>query len=155
MRYSDFVSGLFWLIVGLLLSIWSLTTYEVGILTRPGPGYLPLALGIIIILLSLILLFGHWKKRASPTKKTALSSPTHSRWKKMVYTVVVLLATGFFFETLGYLITIFLLIALLMMGAEPQSWKKALITAFLTTLGVYLIFVLLLEQPLPRGFLGV
>jgi hypothetical protein len=154
MRYSDFVSGLFWLIVGLLLSIWSLT-YEIGILTRPGPGYLPLALGIIIILLSLILLFGHWKKRASPTKQTALSSPTHSRWKKMVYTVVVLLATGFFFETLGYLITIFLLIALLMMGAEPQSWKKALITAFLTTLGVYLIFVLLLEQPLPRGFLGV
>ena len=154
MRYSDFVSGLFWLIVGLLLSIWSLT-YEIGVLTRPGPGYLPLALGIIIILLSLILLFGHWKKRASPTKKTALSSPTPVKWKKLVYTVVVLFVTGFFFETLGYLLTIFLLIALLMMGAEPHNWKKVLITAFLATLGVYLIFVLLLEQPLPRGFLGV
>jgi len=154
MKYSDSVSGVFWLIVGLSLSIWSLT-YEIGVLTRPGPGYLPLALGIILILLSLILLFGHWKKRASPTKQTALSSSTPGRWKKLVYTVVVLFVTGFFFETLGYLLTIFLLIALLMMGAEPHNWKKVLITAFLATLGVYLIFVLLLEQPLPRGFLGV
>jgi len=47
------------------------------------------------------------------------------------------------------------MILLLMKGAEWQSWKRILLTAFLTTLGVYIVFVLLLEQPLPRGFLGV
>ena len=155
MKYSNFISGLFWLFIGLLLSVWSLTTYEIGRLTHPGPGYLPLALGIILILLSLILLIAQWKKRTSPTKRPVLSSTTPGGWKKIVYTVLVLAVTAFFFETLGYLLTFFILIVLLMKGAAYQSWKRILLTAFLTTLGVYLIFVLLLEQPLPRGLLGV
>ena len=154
MKHRDAVSGLFWLVIGLGLSIWSLTSYEVGRLTQPGPGYLPLALGIILILLSLILLVGQMKK-ASGTRQAVVSAPHSGGWKKVVYTVLLLIVAAFFFEEVGYLLTFFFLILLLMKGAEPQSWKRILLTALLTTLGVYIVFVLLLEQPLPRGFLGV
>jgi hypothetical protein len=155
MKHRDTVSGLFWLVIGLGLSIWSLTSYEIGRLTQPGPGYLPLALGIILILLSLILLIGHMRK-ASKTKQTVSPFSGSGGWKRVIYAVLVLIVTGFFFETVGYLLTFFLLIVLLMKGAaEPQTWRRIVLTALLTTLGVYLIFVLLLEQPLPRGFLGV
>jgi hypothetical protein len=153
MKYSDIISGFFWFFVGLGLSIWSLT-YETGRLTQPGPGYLPLALGIILILLSLILLLGQ-RKRASGKKQIVSSSPRGSGWKKVVYTVLVLAVAAFFFEEVGYLITFFVLIVLLMKGAEAQSWKRILLTAVLATLGVYIVFVLLLQQPLPRGYLGV
>jgi ABC-type xylose transport system permease subunit len=153
MKYSDTISGLFWFFVGLWLSIWSLT-YEIGRLTEPGPGYLPLALGIILILLSLILLLGQ-RKRDSRKKQIVSSSPRGSGWKKVAYTVLVMAVAAFFFEKVGYLITFFVLIVLLMKGAEAQSWKRILLTAVLATLGVYIIFVLLLEQPLPRGYLGV
>ena len=44
---------------------------------------------------------------------------------------------------------------LLMAGAGLQSWKRILLVAFFSALGVYLVFVLLLQQPLPRGFLGL
>ena len=154
MKSSDSISGLFWLAVGILLSLWAGTTYEIGILTQPGPGYLPLALGIILILLSLILLLG--KKKPSGMKPIVPSAPRAAGWKKILYTVLILAVAAFFFEKVGYLITFFFLIFLLMKGAaEPQSWKRIILAAFLTTLGIYLIFVLLLEQPLPRGFLGV
>ena len=153
MKYSDTISGLFWFFVGLGLSIWSLT-YETGRLTQPGPGYLPLALGIILTVLSLILLLGQ-RKRAPGKKQIVSSSSRGSGWKKVVYAVLVLAVTAFFFEKVGYLITFFVLIVLLMKGAEAQSWKRILLTAVLATLGIYIVFVLLLQQPLPRGYLGV
>ena len=153
MKHSDTISGLFWLFIGLGLSVWSLT-YETGRLTQPGPGYLPLALGIILILLSLILLVGQ-RKRASGKKKTVFSSPDGRGWKKVVYTVLILAVAAFFFEKVGYLITFFVLIVLLMKGVGSQSWKRILLTAILATLGVYIVFVLLLDQPLPRGYIGV
>jgi hypothetical protein len=62
---------------------------------------------------------------------------------------------AFFFEWVGYLLTFFLLIVLLMKGVAQQSWKRILLTALLTTAGVYIVFVLLLEVQLPHGFLGV
>ncbi len=153
MKYPDLISGLFWLLIGLLLTLWSLT-YQIGSLTQPGPGYLPLALGILLLLLSVILLVGQRRKGSHPKRSISFSSSTGG-WKKVVYTVVVLGLAAFFFETLGYLLTFFFMIGLLMKGAEHQSWRKILLTAFLTTAGVYVVFVLLLEQPLPRGFLGV
>lgn len=153
MKYSDLISGIFWLVIGLLLSIWS-TRYKIGSLLNPGPGFLPLVLGFLLILFSLILL-GQARK-SSHTKEKGPSSFLPGGWKKTSYTVLILLLATFLFETIGYLLTVFLLILFLMMlEAELKSWKKIFITALLTALGIYLVFVLLLEQPLPRGFLGI
>ena len=153
MRYPDAISGLFWLFIGLGLSIWSLT-YETGRLTQPGPGFLPLALGIILVLLSLILLLAQQKRPSR--KKPIVSSLSRARgWKKVVYTVLVLAVAGFFFEKVGYLLTFFFLIVLLMKGVGSQGWKRVFLIAVLATLGVHVVFVLLLKQPLPRGYFGV
>lgn len=151
MKYSDLISGIFWLVLGLLISIWS-TKYKIGSLVQPGPGFLPLALGLLLIFLSLIILIGQARKSFLDKEKVAFLS-TPGGWKKVAYAVLILLLATFSFEKIGYLLTVFLLIVFLMLGAEFRSWKRALLTAFLTTLGVYLVFVLLLEQPLPRGLL--
>ena len=126
MKHRDIASGLFWLVIGLGLSIWTLTSYEIGSLTQPGPGYLPLALGIILILLSLILLIGQMKKTPD-AGQAALPEASSGGWKKIVYTVLVLMVAAFFFERVGYLLTFFLLIVLLMKAGERQSWKRILL----------------------------
>jgi hypothetical protein len=154
MKYRDIAGGLFWLFFGLGLSIWTLTSYEIGSLTQPGPGYLPLALGIILLILSLILLVGQMKKTPS-AGKAVLPIVRSGSWKRAAYTVLVMIVAAFFFEQVGYLLTFFFLIVLLMMGAERQSWKRIILTALLTMVGVYVVFILLLQQQLPRGFLGV
>lgn len=150
MKYKDLISGVFWLSLGILFSIWS-TSYHIGSITQPGPGFLPFLLGILTILLSLVILGQAWKASLSEEKSASVSLP--AGWKKIVYVILILLFTTFAFEPLGYLLTVFLLIVLLMLGKELRSLKRAVLTAFLTTLGVYLVFILLLEQPFPRGFL--
>jgi hypothetical protein len=152
MKYAHFISVIFWLAVGLLLALWSFR-YDIGTPTQPGPGFYPLGLGIFLILFSLILLVQG--TRSSPTTKKVSSFSISGGWKRVAYAVLVLLLLTFFFEMIGYLLTFFLLIMLLMAGAGLQSWKRILLVAFFSALGVYLVFVLLLQQPLPRGFLGV
>ena len=154
MKHRDMASGLFWFVIGLGLSIWTLTSYEIGSLTQPGTGYLPLALSIILLLLSLILLVGQMKKIPG-AGRAVLPVARSGGWKKVVYTVLVLMVAAFFFEQVGYLLTFFFLMVLLMKAGERQSWKRILLIALLTTGGAYVVFVLLLEVQLPRGFLGV
>jgi hypothetical protein len=36
-----------------------------------------------------------------------------------------------------------------------MTWKASIVFAVLSVLGIYVIFVWLLKQPLPTGFLGV
>jgi hypothetical protein len=149
MQYRDLISGLFWLIMGIILSIWS-TEYKVGSFTEPGPSFLPLLLGLLLILLSLILLImasKSFRKDDPPLPFFA----SRDGGRRVVYAIVVLLAVAF-----GYLLTLFFLVVLLMRGAAGrQSCKVTLLVAFFSVLGVYLVFVLLLGQQLPRGLLGV
>jgi hypothetical protein len=152
LKLKDLIGGLFWLGVGLLLSLWA-TRYSIGSLTLPGPGSLPLVLGLILILLSIILIArGILSSRVTGRDSSPLLL---TGWKKGVYTVVILLLGAFFFERLGYLLTFFHLIVFLMRGAGAQSWKRTVLVAICSALGVYLVFVRLLEQPLPLGLLGI
>jgi hypothetical protein len=137
---NDLVAATFWLVIGLLFSILS-ATYPIGNLYRPGPGFVPLILGILLIFFSLIL-FRNSKRSRSLPKVAFSSSP--GRWKKVAYTVLILI-----------LATIFLMVAFLMRAVEPQSWRATLLTAFSAALAIYLVFDLLLKQPLPRGPLGI
>ena len=151
-KHKDLISGLFWLGIGLLLSIWS-TQYPIGTLIQPGPGFLGLALGILLTLLSLIIMVRAIISSSVPGE--APLSSLFGGWKKVVYSVLVLTLGACFFERIGYLLTFFLLIIFLMRGAGSKEWKKIFLVAFCSAVGVYLVFVLLLEQPLPQGILGI
>lgn len=148
----DLISGFFWLGIGILLSAWA-WTYQIGTLTQPGPGFLPLALGGLIVFFSAVLIGSALKLRDK-----AAGEPGRlfaGRWKKVLGTIFVLLMAGLLFEKVGYLLTFFFLSLLLMIIAGLRSWKQILLVAFFTALGVYLCFVLLLKQPLPAGLLGI
>ena len=153
MKYSDLISGIFWLTVGLLLSLWSIR-YQIGNLINPGSGFFPFLLGILLIFLSLVLLIGQTKKLSLPTETISYSTPWVGS-KKVAYTSLILLLATFLFEKIGYLLTIFLLIIFLMYGAGSRGWKTILFIAFFSAMGVYLVFVLLLKQLYPLGLLGI
>lgn len=140
--------------IGFLLSI-SASRYPIGNMIKPGPGLLPLVLGIILIFFSLIIVGKTW--RSFHPIEEAREMPLNLKlrgWIKIGYTVSIMFFAALLFEQIGYLLTVFLLIFFLMLGAELKSWKRILLVAFCTAAGVYLVFVLLLNQPLPRGFWG-
>ena len=153
MKYPDLLGGIFWLAIGLLLTVWS-STYSFGEVNKPGPGFFPFCLGVLLILLATILL-AKAHKASSVSPKSASDSVMFGEWKRVVLVVVVLLAASFLFEKLGYLITLFAMVLLSMRGGGgPQSWKKIFLVSVLATVSVYLVFVLLLKQLLPNGILG-
>ena len=152
MKHGGVSSAIFWLVIGILLTFGA-SRYEIGRFAQPGPGFFPLGLGLLLVLLSVIVIVGELKKSAFDSQKYLL--PISDGWKKVVYTVAILFVAAFFFEKVGYLLTFFFLVLLLMRVVGGQSWKTTLLVAFCATLGAHLIFVILLKQPLPRGLLGV
>jgi hypothetical protein len=153
MKHSELIGGFFWLALGLLLFIWSVASYKVGSLTEPGPGFVPFVLGLLLILLASILI-GQTLRSSLNSQRTP-SSFSIKGWKKAAYAVLIYVISIFLFEVIGYLFTFFLMILLLMHEIGSRSWKVSFLIAFLSTLGVYLVFVSLLELQLPRSPLGV
>jgi putative tricarboxylic transport membrane protein len=58
-------------------------------------------------------------------------------------------------ERLGFLLTTFLLMVLLLRAIESQRWPKVVAIALMTALISYAIFGWLLGIPLPAGVLGI
>ena len=65
---KDFLSGLMFLVVGGVFA-WGATHYSIGTGARMGPGYFPLLLGVILVLVVLLLPSGivpsfvRWRQR--------------------------------------------------------------------------------------------
>lgn len=150
-HHEDFISGIFWLIIGVGLSFWS-TAYKIGTITKPGSGFLPLVLGLIIIISSIILIVKTGK--SSAVGKGLSLSLTEGK-KKVLLTVATLLLTIVLFERIGYLPSLFLFMLSLLRVVGLKSWNLVLLFALFTILGVQVVFVLLLHQPLPLSFLGI
>jgi putative tricarboxylic transport membrane protein len=150
MERKDLISGIFWLALGIMFTLWS-SSYQIGNFGEPGPGLLPLILGILLIFFSLILVARGL--RAYRTQETGNTVSLPASWKRIAYTLAVLLSATVLFEKAGYLLSIFLFMVFLMLWTEWRNMKKVLLTALLTTLAVYLVFILLLKQPFPAGLL--
>ena len=58
---KDFVSGILLVIVGAAFAVGA-TNYSFGVAVRPGPGYFPFGLGIILALLGVVVLFSAFKQ---------------------------------------------------------------------------------------------
>jgi hypothetical protein len=76
------------------------------------------------------------------------------RWLNLAVTVLVLLVAVFLFEKVGYLLIFFVLSLVLPLLAGQITLKRSFLFAVVSAAGVYIIFVWLLKQPLPTGFLG-
>src|SRR6185312_5466733 len=56
-RHKDYIGGSLMVLLGLGVILQG-TTYEIGALTRMGPGYFPVALGVILVALGLAIAVG-------------------------------------------------------------------------------------------------
>jgi hypothetical protein len=148
----ELIGGIFWMVFGIVLCSWS-GTYEIGTFRKPDTGLMPFLLGAFLIVLSVSVIVQAVRSKADKDEKEV--KIFSGNWKKAGLVVVVLVVACFLFEWIGYLLTFFLMSVVLMILGECESWKQIAIVAFCTTLGIYLCFVVLLKQQLPKGILGV
>lgn len=150
MTQYDKVISLFWFFFGLFITIKA-ANIGIGSLPNPGPGFTFFLGGIFICLLSVIVCIqAIHGERVGEIKSISWAG---IRWGKIICLSISLICFVYVFEKIGYIISILLLMLYLFKGIEPQKWHTAIISTILTSVFVYLIFVLWLDCQLPKGIL--
>ena len=148
---ADRLSGIVLFILSLIMAYlsWKL---PLGGFKRPGPGLYPLLLSLVLASLVLLLFVSSW--RESPARRSEPIPASKENLKKVLYILGILLVYAFFFESLGFLFSTCLFF-LLLKPVVDKKWGYIIIGAILITLSSYLIFDVLLQSQLPKGFLRI
>ena len=139
----DFWSGLMFVTVGVVFAIGA-TNYSLGTSARPGAGYFPMILSVVMALLGAIVLF------KSLTIETEGGDPIGAvPWRPLLVIVAAIVVFGLSLERLGLLITVPLLIVISSLAGGEFGWKGVFVNAAVLTFGSWGIFVWGLKLTLP------
>lgn len=140
---KDFWSGLMFLAVGIGFA-WGATNYSFGVAARPGPGYFPFGLGILLAILGGFILF------ESLVVETEDGEPIGPwAWKPLIVIVFSVVMFGFILPRLGMLISLPILIVVTSLAGDEFHWRDVLISVIVLTLGSWLIFIKGLSLVIP------
>jgi putative tricarboxylic transport membrane protein len=118
----------------------------------PGAGFLPLWLGVAMAILSIILLVNATREPV----QTSASSP-FPRGRAVVAILETAGALAVFIlllETVGFLVSIALLTAFLLRIVERVGWLTTVTVAVANSVGLYVVFQMLLGVSLPKNIFG-
>lgn len=150
----DLVAAIFWILLGVVISIWS-STFPFGDWKAPGPAFLPLATGLILILLGGILLIqNRVTKKGRPRDSSKTLLPRGKALAKVAATLGIIVLSTLSLEALGFIVTTFLMLLLLKETIQAEKVKTALFYAFVSTLGCVIVFQILLKVRFPKGPFG-
>ena len=139
----DFLSGLMFVVVGATFAIGA-TNYSMGTSARPGAGYFPLMLSVIMAILGAIVLF------KSLTIESAGGDPVGSiAWKPLLIIVFAITVFGILLERLGLFITVPILIIISSFAGDEFRWRGVIASAVILTLGSWAVFILGLKLTIP------
>jgi hypothetical protein len=140
---KDFWSGLLFVAVGLAFA-WGATNYSFGTSARPGPGYFPLGLGLILAGLGALTLFEALAIETEDGERIGAFA-----WKPLGTILIAVLLFGFLLPRLGMALTIPLLVIISSLAGDEFHWRDAIINSVVLTLGSWGIFILGLKLVIP------
>ena len=143
---TDHVAGGACILFGLCLFALS-GDLPVGSLSFPGAGMLPKLVILLMMAFGLMLIL-----------RGAESAPFKSlHWQDGKHALLVLVITALavaLYQTLGFLLTMFLLLFALLVGVERRNPLIAGGYSIAVVVMAYVLFGTLLKAPLERGLLG-
>ena len=139
----DFWSGLMFVVVG--LGFASGATYDsFGNSVRPGPGYFPFGLGILLALMGSFTLFEALTIETEDGEKIG-----DWAFKPLIWIVASVAGFGWALPHLGMAIALPILVIVAAMAGDEFHWKEAVINAAILTVGSWLIFIFGLKLVIP------
>lgn len=143
----------------LILLFGAVTVYfslrmSIGTFRAAGSGLFPLGLGILLMGLSIAFFVKAGVRGLPIGKKKPPSEVPRSTQQVILFMGAILLAT-LLLKELGYPLVSFLLLLALLRILGERRWVYTLSLSFLTATGTYVLFVLWLQIPLPKGWIGL
>jgi hypothetical protein len=147
MRLADFIGGVVVLVLGLAVILFSsqMQYYsEFG----PGPGFLPLWIGIVITACAVVLILNLLRKH----EKVGAFLKTGTR--EGLKLLIIVIATFFLLPFLGFSIGFGLFAGITMRLMGRHGWVVCGLTGVGIAIGIRYIFGYWLSIPLPAGVVG-
>lgn len=138
---KDLVSGGIFVLAGAYFALEALN-YDIGTAFRMGPGFMPLLLGAVLVLLGLGVAASGWKK---PDTETQLAPP----WRAMVLIIGVVVFFGATIRGLGFVPVVFISALASALASRLNSPVFAVLLAITLTVMCTLIFVIGLGMSVP------
>lgn len=131
---KDFWSGLMFLIIGIAFA-WGATSYSFGSSARPGPGYFPFGLGLLLAILGAV----------EVIKALAIDTGDDNEigawaWKPLITIVAAVAVFGFALPTLGMAVALPLLVIVSSFAGDEFNWKEVLLDSAVLTVGSWAVF---------------
>lgn len=146
----DFWAGLMFLVTGVAFA-WGSMAYSFGSSARPGPGYFPFGLGLLLAVLGAVEVV---KALAiEPGEEGAVGA---FAWRPLLTITGAVLVFGFALPWLGMVIALPLLVIVSSFAGDEFEWREVLLDSAILTAGSWAIFNwgLSLTIPMWPTFLG-
>jgi putative tricarboxylic transport membrane protein len=143
--------GLFWLGIGVTMCglAWRI---NLGSFHEPGPGFIGFVTGVFISSIGLVLFLSEVLSRVVPDESGVLNQAfQHVPWLRLFYTMTLLIIYALLLNTLGYIISTFLLMWGLFHDWEKNRWASSFLASLVTVGVTYVIFEVWLHCQFPRG----
>ncbi|MBQ0929987.1 tripartite tricarboxylate transporter TctB family protein [Ideonella sp. 4Y16] len=140
---KDFWSGLMFVAVGVGFA-WGATEYSFGSSARPGPGYFPFGLGVLLAILGGMVLF------KALTIETSDGEPVGAfAWRPLFIILGAVALFGLMLPRAGMLISLPVLVVLSSLASDEFSWKGSIINAVVLTALSWVVFIKGLSLTIP------
>jgi hypothetical protein len=140
---KDFWSGLMFVAAGLGFAAGA-TNYNFGTSARPGPGYFPFGLGILLAVLGAMVLF------KSLTVESEGGDPIGNiGWKPLILIVLGVVAFGLALPRLGMIISLPLLMLIASLAGDEFKLKEVILNIIIITVGSWAVFIKGLNLVIP------
>jgi hypothetical protein len=140
---KDFWAGLMFIVVGVGFSLGALN-YSFGQSARPGPGYFPFGLGILLAILGAFTLF------ESLTIETEDGEPVGAfAWRPLLIIIGSIVLFGVLLPRAGMLIALPLLVITSALAGDEFHWGEAILNAVILTVFSWLVFIYGLKLTIP------
>ncbi|OGP78499.1 MAG: hypothetical protein A2V86_15740 [Deltaproteobacteria bacterium RBG_16_49_23] len=153
MKKDEWIGGIVIFLFGAITALLSLKM-PIGTFRMAGTGMFPLCLGILLMILSGIFVLNIFSKGKKNRVKKGSSIESSSPIQSVLFLVTMVLIT-LLFNPLGYPLSAFLLMAVLLRVLGAKKWTTTLPLSFVTAAICYFLFVQWLKIPLPKGWIGL
>ena len=137
----DFWAGVMFLVLGGMFAGVALS-YKIGTAARMGPGFFPVVLGAILMILGIAIAVGAMKGREGP-------AVDRYHWKPILWVLGSIVVFGLLLKVLGMLVAGVLLVIGASLGSEEFKLRDVLLLAVGLVIFCALVFVGGLKLPIP------
>ena len=152
-RKKDFYSGGLMILIGLGIALKG-STYRLGSLMHMGPGFMPTALGVLLVLLGMAIAAGALVPAEAGSEETQSILPENPQWWAWFCILMSPVLFIFFGRYFGMAPGTFACVFIAALGDRTATWKSTIILSTVVTVFGVALFSYFLQVPMPIFTLG-